>query len=163
MTISDWGGCITGIKVPNKDGEVQDVAVCPDDLQGLQNNSPFLGAMIGRTAGRTGNAQFELEGKTYNITANNGKHNLHGGNVGLHNARWTATEGQDDDSVFISLAYTSPDGEDGYPGNLSTTCKYKNDVIAFFFLTFLPVFVLNLHFLFAKLDTGCRRRVISSV
>jgi aldose 1-epimerase len=87
VTISDWGGCITHIKVPNKDGEFQDVAVCPDTVEGLQNNSPYLGAMIGRTAGRTENAQFEVDGKTYHITKNNGEHNLHGGNVGFHNAK----------------------------------------------------------------------------
>ncbi len=130
VTVSNLGGIITNIRVPDRDGKVADVVLAGDTVETLVNNPPYLGAMIGRTAGRTEKGQFTVDGSTYNVTVNNGPNNLHGGKTGLHAADFTMSafgewQRGSGAGTFLELSYTSPDGEDGYPGDLLTTCRFE--------------------------------------
>src|SRR5690606_16543674 len=82
----------------------------------------YLGAIIGRVGNRIANAKFELDGKTYTLYANNGANSLHGGKKGFESAVWDAE--QPDESTLV-LSLRSPDGEEGYPGNLDVKVTYR--------------------------------------
>lgn len=92
-----------------------------DDLEGYENGDAYIGAVIGRVGNRIGEAQFELDGKTYSLFANNGLHCNHGGKEGFDRKVWTAgTDGR-----RLILDYLSPDGEEGFPGNLKVRATYE--------------------------------------
>lgn len=119
-----YGGTITSIRVPDKDGNFDNVVLGFDNLADYETRSPFFGAIIGRYGNRIANATFDLEGETYTLAANNGVNSLHGGVLGYDNVVWTAETVESDAGVGVSLSYLSPDGEEGYPGNLSITVVY---------------------------------------
>lgn len=119
-----YGGTITSIRVPDKDGNMENVVLGFDNLAEYETRSPFFGAIIGRYGNRIANATFTLEGETYTLAANNGVNSLHGGVLGYDNVVWAAETVESDGAVGVSLTYLSPDGEEGYPGNLSITVVY---------------------------------------
>jgi aldose 1-epimerase len=119
-----YGGTITSIRVPDKDGNMDNVVLGFDNLADYETRSPFFGSIIGRYGNRIANATFTLEGETYTLAANNGVNSLHGGVLGYDNVVWTAETVEGDGEVGVSLTYLSPDGEEGYPGNLSITVVY---------------------------------------
>jgi aldose 1-epimerase len=122
LSIINYGGTITKLNVPDKDGKLGDVVLGYDSLSGyLQRANPFFGALIGRYGNRIGKATFTLDGQTYNLDKNDGPNSLHGGNKGYDKVVWTA-EKQGDNS--LKLTYHSKDGEGGYPGNLDVTVVY---------------------------------------
>lgn len=119
VAITNFGGRVVNIVVPDKDGKMTDVALGYEKLSGYQKaNEPYFGAIIGRYGNRIGNAQFQLDGKTYKLAANNGPASLHGGPTGFHARVWDANQVND---YTLELSYVSKDGEEGFPGNL--TCK----------------------------------------
>jgi aldose 1-epimerase len=121
-----YGGIITSIRVPDRDGRFDDVALGYDDLDGyLKNNSPYFGAIIGRYANRIGNAAFTLDGKTYPLAANNGPNHLHGGNTGFDKVVWQGQEFRDNEGAGVVFRYTGRDGEEGYPGTLQVRVAYR--------------------------------------
>ena len=129
VTISNYGGTITGIQVPDKNGKSGDVVLGFDNVSGYQSpaflkSSPYFGALIGRYGNRIKGGQFTLEGKTYNLAKNNGPNTLHGGRKGFDKAIWQATPGSSADGQTLTLHYLSKDGEDNFPGNLSVTVVY---------------------------------------
>lgn len=124
VKITNYGGIVVSLTVPDKDGNIGDVVLGYDNLDGYIKNSPYFGALIGRYGNRIGNAKFTLEGKTYTLAANDGKNSLHGGNVGFDKVVWDAKEIKESGAVGLELSYFSKDGEEGYPGNLSCTVKY---------------------------------------
>jgi aldose 1-epimerase len=122
LSIINYGGTITKLTVPDKNGKMGDVVLGYDSLSGYtQRGNPYFGALIGRYGNRIGKAQFTLDGQTYNLDKNDGPNSLHGGNKGYDKVVWTA-EKQGDNSV--KLTYHSKDGEGGYPGNLDVTVVY---------------------------------------
>jgi aldose 1-epimerase len=122
LSIINYGGTITKLTVPDKNGILGDVVLGYDSLSGYtQRGNPYFGALIGRYGNRIGKAQFTLDGQTYNLDKNDGPNSLHGGNKGYDKVVWTA-EKQGDNSV--KLTYHSKDGEGGYPGNLDVTVVY---------------------------------------
>jgi aldose 1-epimerase len=122
VSITNYGGIVTSIKVPDKDGNVEDVVLGFDDLEKYKSGHPFFGAIAGRYANRIANGQFELNGEVYELATNDGENHLHGGNEGFDKKLWDAEVNEEENSVTVS--YLSPDGEEGYPGNLEVDVTY---------------------------------------
>lgn len=122
--IINYGGIVTELHVPDKNGKFDDVVLGFDKLDGYLAGHPYFGCITGRVANRVGNAQFVLDGKTYNLAANNGKHSLHGGKGGFDKKLWKAEPMLTADGPALKLSYTSKDMEEGYPGTLQTTVTY---------------------------------------
>lgn len=119
-----YGGIIVSIKVPDRKGALGDVVLGYDSLAGYVKASPYFGAIVGRYGNRIAKGHFTLNGKTYTLAVNNGPNALHGGLKGFDKVVWHAEPFQHADSVGVVLSYTSPDGEEGYPGALSVTVTY---------------------------------------
>lgn len=126
-----YGGIITSIAVPDRNGAMGDVVLGFDDLDGYLGEHPFFGAIIGRYGNRIANGAFTLDGRTYTLARNNGPNHLHGGVKGFDKVLWRAepVAGQN----AVAFTYTSPDGEEGYPGRLDVRVTYtltdKNELI----------------------------------
>ncbi|RLD24204.1 MAG: galactose-1-epimerase [Bacteroidetes bacterium] len=125
VEVINYGAIITSIKVPDKEGETGDVVLGFDTLEEYLGSHPYFGAMVGRVCNRIGNSRFELDGKMYHITANEGKNQLHGGARGFDKRWWSAQSNESPDQVSLSLSYESQDGEEGYPGNLFVEVEYS--------------------------------------
>ncbi|MDP8979099.1 MAG: galactose mutarotase [Acidobacteriota bacterium] len=120
--ITNYGGTIVSLKVPDRKGAVADVVLGFDSLAGyIENPSPYFGALVGRYANRIGHAAFKLNGVEYKLAANNGENTLHGGIHGFNSAVWTPRELADGG---LELSYLSKDGEENFPGNLRVTVTY---------------------------------------
>ena len=125
VRITNYGGIVVSLKVPDKDGNLGDVLLGYDSVEKyIADNSPYFGALIGRYGNRIGNATFKLDGKTYTLAKNNGENTLHGGNVGFDKVLWNAKEISEGGAPGLELTYLSKDGEEGFPGNLTVTVKY---------------------------------------
>ena len=116
-----YGGALRTLTVPDRAGRPVDVVLGLDTLEDYRAQDKFLGALVGRYANRIGGSRFTLEGRTYPLPANDGANHLHGGPEGFDKKVWTI-RGQTDSSVTLSLL--SPDGEAGYPGELTVTAVY---------------------------------------
>ena len=114
-----FGGIIISLRVPDKNGKFDDVVLGYDSLDGYLAKTPYFGAIIGRYGNRIGNAKFTLDGVPYTLAANNGPNALHGGVKGFDKVVWKAQSFQLADGVGVVFTYSSRDGEEGYPGNLS--------------------------------------------
>jgi aldose 1-epimerase len=117
-----YGGIITSIRVPDRHGRFADVVLGFDTLEGYLTAHPYFGAIVGRYGNRIGGAQFALNGRKYTLAANNGSNHLHGGVKGFDKFVWQAEPLPRGTGVVFSR--TSPDGEEGYPGNLRTRVTY---------------------------------------
>jgi aldose 1-epimerase len=124
VRVMTYGGIILSIKVPDRDGKLGDVVLGYDSLADYVRSSPYFGAIVGRYGNRIAHAQFALDGKTYTLAANNGPNALHGGLKGFDKVVWQATTLQNGDTMGVVLAYTSPDGDQGYPGALAAQVTY---------------------------------------
>ncbi|WP_345951162.1 MULTISPECIES: aldose epimerase family protein [unclassified Mucilaginibacter] len=121
--ITNYGGRLVSMLVPDKSGKMVDVVAGAGSVDGFEDaKGNYYGALIGRYGNRIGNAKFTLEGKEYKLPANNGPNTLHGGKEGFDVKVWDAK--QVDDHT-LELSYLSADGEQGFPGNLKTTVTYK--------------------------------------
>ena len=120
----NYGCIITSLKVPDRTGKMADVVLGYDTLDGYLKDSPYFGAVVGRYGNRIAKGQFTLEGKTYKLATNNGPNHLHGGNKGFDKVVWNAAPKNVPDGVAVVFTRTSPDGEEGYPGNLQATVTY---------------------------------------
>jgi len=125
VKITNYGGIITSILMPDKNGKTGDIVLGFDSLTPYFSNTPYFGAIVGRYANRIAKGSFTLQGKTYKLAINNGNNALHGGIKGFDKVVWDATETRDSVSVGLVLTYLSKDGEEGYPGNLKVKATYK--------------------------------------
>jgi aldose 1-epimerase len=125
VRIVTFGAAIQSLFVPDRDGRVADVVLGRDDLAGYLAVRRFLGATVGRYANRIANASFELDGKRFQLPANDGANALHGGLAGFDRKAWTITGVGEDPSPFVKMCYVSADGEEGYPGQLKTEITYS--------------------------------------
>lgn len=121
--ITNYGGILVSLKVPDKAGTLADVVLGFDSLAPYLGKHPHFGCITGRYANRIGNASFKLEGVTYEVTANSGKNHIHGGKEAFDKKVWTARilEGKN----AVELSYSSADGEEGFPGKLDSTVTYS--------------------------------------
>ena len=126
VAITTYGAIVVSINVPDKAGKVGDVALGFDSLDGYLGTHPFFGAIVGRYGNRIGGAQFTLDGKTYTLAKNNGPNTLHGGVKGFDKYVWTAREAPSKDGLAIELTHVSPDGDEGFPGTLTTNAARQN-------------------------------------
>lgn len=124
VKITNFGGIVTSIVVPDRAGNMDDVVLGFDSLQDYVGIHPYFGCIVGRCANRIASGKFVLDGKTYQLAKNIGENHLHGGISGFDKKVWNATEFRQDDEAGIELTYTSPDGEEGYPGDLKVTVIY---------------------------------------
>jgi len=120
-TITPYGGKVIGLWVPDKNGSLGDIVLGYDSASQYPAGNPYFGALIGRYGNRIGKGQFTLDGTTYQLETNNGANALHGGPGGFHNVVWDVVEVKPNSIV---LAYTSADGEEGYPGTLQAKVIY---------------------------------------
>lgn len=123
--IINLGGIITELHVQDKNGKLDDVALGFDTLEPYLEVGPYFGALIGRVGNRIANAQFTLDGVTYNLAANNGPNNLHGGPDGFDKKVWAAEPFENEQGQGLVLKLLSEDDDQGFPGNLSVTVTYQ--------------------------------------
>lgn len=121
VRIINFGGIITAINVPDRQGKVDDVVLGHDTLEGYENRSRYFGALVGRYANRIAHGKFILNGVAYSLATNNGANHLHGGLKGFDKVAWEATEM----GGGLQLTYLSKDGEEGYPGALQVKVDYS--------------------------------------
>lgn len=124
MKVIDYGGIITSLKVPDKDGNFEDIVLGYDNLDGYVASSPYFGAIIGRYGNRIANGTFILDSVEYSLAKNDNSNHLHGGEKGFDKVVWDASVVDNEEGVGLVLTYTSPDGEEGYPGKLDVTVTY---------------------------------------
>jgi aldose 1-epimerase len=124
MRVITYGGIITSLKVPDRSGHLGDIVLGFDTIDGYLKDPPYFGALIGRYGNRIAKGQFTLDGKTFKLATNNGPNHLHGGVKGFDKVIWNAVPDSDANGVSVTLSRISPDGEEGYPGNLQTTVRY---------------------------------------
>jgi len=118
--ITNYGGIIAALKVPDSGGEWGDIVHGFETLDGYLGKQPYFGCIVGRFANRIGGAGFKLDGREHHLAKNDGVNSLHGGLVGFDKVRWDAEA----NSNSLRLTYLSRDGEEGYPGNLKATVTY---------------------------------------
>ncbi len=120
VDITDYGGTILSIRTPDKNGNIVDVCLGYDGIEGYQANGGYIGALIGRVGNRIGKGKVTLNGKDYQLALNDGENHLHGGMVGFDKKVWNATV----DGERLILDAFSADGEENYPGNLTVKVIY---------------------------------------
>lgn len=125
VRITNYGGIVTSIMVPDKVGNMADVVLGFDELQPYLDGHPYFGCIVGRYGNRIANGKFTLDGKEYALALNNGPNHLHGGIKGFDKKIWEAKTEQKHDTLSLMLHYSSPDGEEGYPGTLDTEVIYS--------------------------------------
>ena len=126
VSIITFGGAINKLLVPDRDGKLADVVCGFDDLKSYTESDGYQGALIGRVGNRIGKGRFTLDGKEYQLALNNGGVcSLHGGTVGFSHKVWDAEAHVEDNACVLDLYYTSPDGEENYPGTLKVHVTYK--------------------------------------
>ncbi|MBC6989394.1 aldose epimerase family protein [Hymenobacter sp. BT491] len=128
-TITNYGGTVTSLLVPDKNGKLGDVVLGFDNVSGYQSpaflkSGPYFGALIGRYGNRIKAGKFTVDGKAYTLAKNNGPNSLHGGRKGFDKVVWKAEPGSSAEGQTLKLTYVSKDGEEGYPGNLNVTVVY---------------------------------------
>ncbi|MBW8015196.1 MAG: galactose mutarotase [Planctomycetes bacterium] len=121
VKISEYGGIVTELHVPDRDGNMADVVLGYENLDKYVEATPYFGALIGRYGNRIAKGKFTLDGKEYTLATNNDENHLHGGDVGFDKVVWDTRTKETENGASLVLTYVSKDGEEGYPGNL--TCK----------------------------------------
>ncbi len=119
VAITNFGATVVVLKVPDRAGKLADVVLGFDTLQGYENGTAYFGATVGRYGNRIGGGKFSIDGKTYTLPKNNGDNTLHGGITGFNKKVWKAQEVASKDGESLEMSYSSADGEEGFPGNLS--------------------------------------------
>ncbi len=124
MSVTNFGGRIISLWVPDKDGRLSNVVLGYDSAKKYLKGNASFGATIGRYGNRLAKAKFTLEGKEYQLTVNNGVNALHGGPKGFHKVYWHVKPVVRPEGTALEMTYLSKDGEEGYPGNLSVKVIY---------------------------------------
>lgn len=123
-TISNYGGTVTALSMPDRKGRLDDVVLGFKTLAEYEKQSPYFGCLIGRFGNRIANGTFSLEGQTYHVPVNNGQNSLHGGVKGFDKVVWKAIPSVSKQGPSLKLTHVSKDGEEGYPGTLKVTATY---------------------------------------
>jgi aldose 1-epimerase len=148
VKITNYGGIITSLLVRDRNGKLGDIVLGYENVNSYVKNNPYFGALIGRYGNRIGKGKFTLDGQDYVLAINNGENALHGGNKGYDKVIWDAREIKTREGVGLELAYLSPDGQEGYPGNLTIKVYYiltnRNELKVDYFATTDKKTVVNL-------------------
>jgi aldose 1-epimerase len=124
VDLATLGAAVHAIRVPDRQGQVDDIVLGFDSLDGWTNNGPFFGVVVGRYANRIANGRFTLDGQEYTLATNDGPNHLHGGVRGFDKVNWTAAVLNSTDAPSVRFTYVSADGEEGYPGTLTASVTY---------------------------------------
>lgn len=122
--ITNYGAIVISLFVPDKNGKLEDIVLGYDNFEKYLENPLYFGAIIGRYANRIENAEFQLNGKEYKLLKNNGRNHIHGGLNGFDKVVWNPEITCVGEKGQLRLSYLSPDGEEGYPGNLNVSVTY---------------------------------------
>lgn len=119
-----YGAALQALEIPDRDGRLADVVLGYDDVAGYADNGPYLGVTLGRYANRIAGGSFTLDDARYTLPVNNGPNSLHGGKKGFGRALWAIAEVKSGPEAGVTLTHVSPDGEEGYPGELTVSVTY---------------------------------------
>jgi aldose 1-epimerase len=119
-----YGATLVSLEVPDREGNFADITLGCDSLEGYLSASPYFGSTVGRYANRISKGKFTLDGVEYTLAQNNGENHLHGGIQGFDKVIWEAEPVRMEEAVGVKFVYLSKDGEEGYPGNLTSTVAY---------------------------------------
>ncbi len=122
--IINYGAIIVSLTMPDRTGKIEDIVLGFDRLDEYLKDNPYFGCIAGRFANRIAKGKFSIDGTEYQLTINNGANHLHGGLVGFDQVLWNAQPVLQESASGLKLSYHSPDGEQGYPGNLDVTVTY---------------------------------------
>ena len=124
VKITNYGGIITSVVVPDRDGNMENVTLGFDNLDAYVEGHPYFGNITGRYANRIARGTFDIDDENFYLALNNGPNTLHGGDVGFDKVVWVAEEVSGEGEVGVKLSRVSPDMEEGYPGNLTVEVTY---------------------------------------
>ncbi len=124
LEVITYGGIVTAVRAPDKNGLIQNITLSCTDIEGYEACSSYFGATVGRYCNRIAKGKFSLNGEDYTLATNNGENHLHGGKVGFDKRIWEAEQLMDINSVGVRLKLVSEDGDEGYPGKVTTTVDY---------------------------------------
>jgi aldose 1-epimerase len=122
--VINYGATVRSLSVPDRNGKMADVVLGYDSVQGYMDGTAYFGAIVGRYGNRIGKGRFQLDGKQYQVTVNDGENHLHGGKVGFNKVLWDVISAVDSPEPSIRLQYVSKDGEEGYPGTVTLKVTY---------------------------------------
>ena len=124
VSLISYGALLRSLRFPDRNGASEELVLGFDSLDRYLQNNPFFGATVGRFANRIAGASFEIDGKKYHVTKSEGNNQLHGGLKGFDKVVWTAEPFSLNNEAGVVFSYLSPDGEEGFPGNLKVSVKY---------------------------------------
>jgi aldose 1-epimerase len=124
MSLSTYGGIVTMLEVPDREGRLADVVLGFESVDGYVTSSPYFGATVGRIGNRIRRGQFELDGRRYAVATNDGPDHLHGGVLGWDKVIWDAEAAETSDGPAVRISHLSPDGDEGYPGAVHASAVY---------------------------------------
>lgn len=124
VKVATYGATVVSIETPDREGRLDDVALGFDSLEGYLGEHPYFGATVGRVANRIAKGKFTLDGRDYSLAINNPPNALHGGIKGFNRVVWKARPVESPEGPSVEMSYTSPDGEEGYPGNLTVSVTF---------------------------------------
>lgn len=124
VTLTSYGAILVSVEVPDREGQRANVNLGFSDLAGYLGGHPHFGSTIGRFANRIAGGRFVLDGQTFTLAVNNGPNHLHGGKIGFDKQVWDAELIETPAAVGVRFSLLSPDGQEGYPGNLSVIAEY---------------------------------------
>ena len=125
VELMDWGATLIGVHVPNRQGKLEDVTLSFPSLQGYLQRHPYYGSTVGRFCNRIAGGSFEIDGQRHTLATNNGPNHLHGGLVGFDAQLWEGTSTVGTDQLSVEFRLHSPDGQEGYPGNMDVLVRYS--------------------------------------
>ena len=123
-TVISYSATVVSLKTPDRKGRSADIVLGYDTVEDYAEGKSYFGATIGRYGNRIAGGEFSLHGQVFHLSTNDGPNSLHGGTVGFNKRVWTATDRSQAEAQILELTYKSPDGEEGYPGNLNVTVTY---------------------------------------
>ncbi len=122
--IINYGATVVSLTAPDRNGKYSDIVLGWENLQGYVNGSTYFGAIVGRYGNRIAKGKFTLDGKTYQLSINDGQNTLHGGKIGFDKRVWKSEEVKSKLGSAVKFTYVSPDGEEGFPGTLTLSVTY---------------------------------------
>ncbi|MFI5821298.1 aldose epimerase family protein [Streptomyces rishiriensis] len=127
ITVWSYGATLVEVRVPDREGRCANVCVRLTDLDSYldRGSNPYVGASVGRYCRCVAGAEFTLDGVRHTLDRNEGEHHVHGGSEGLDRRVWSADASSDGDALEVRLSVTSPDGDQGYPGELTVGASYR--------------------------------------
>jgi aldose 1-epimerase len=125
VRLIDYGATLISVETPDKDGKSANLTLGFPTLEGYLQRHPYFGSTVGRYGNRIAGGKFTLDGKAYTLATNNGPNHLHGGRKGFDAVMWKSEPVTTPDTIGVKFSYTSPDGEEGYPGKLDVTVTYS--------------------------------------